>query len=134
HLETGQQIWQAKVDGDAVGLVVDDGRLYVSTDQGKIYGFEAQRVSPPSQEVAHWPASYVKNPYPVDELTPVYQQAAEAIIKNTGVERGFCLVLGSEEGRLAYELAQRTSLTIYAIESYSFGEPRREVNFGRKSQ
>ena len=117
HLETGQQIWQAKVDGDAVGLVVDDGRLYVSTDQGKIYGFEAQRVSKPSQEVAHWPASYVKNPYPVDELTPVYQQAAEAIIKNTGVERGFCLVLGSEEGRLAYELAQRTSLTIYAIES-----------------
>ncbi|MFP6671684.1 MAG: PQQ-binding-like beta-propeller repeat protein, partial [Pirellulaceae bacterium] len=111
------QIWQAKVDGDAVGLVVDDGRLYVSTDQGKIYGFEAQRVSPPSQEVAHWPTSYVKNPYPADELTPVYQQAAEAIVKNTGVERGFCLVLGSEEGRLAYELAQRTSLTIYAIES-----------------
>ncbi|MFP6603636.1 MAG: PQQ-binding-like beta-propeller repeat protein, partial [Pirellulaceae bacterium] len=117
HLETGKHIWQAKVDGDAVGLVVDDGRLYVSTDQGKIYGFEAQRVSPPSQEVAHWPTSYVKNPYPADELTPVYQQAAEAIVKNTGVERGFCLVLGSEEGRLAYELAQRTSLTIYAIES-----------------
>lgn len=117
HLETGKQIWQAKVDGDAVGLVVDGGRLYVSTDQGKIYGFEAQRVSPPNQEVAHWPASYVKNPYPADELTPVYQQAAEAIIKNTGVERGFCLVLGSEEGRLAYELAQRTTLRIYAIES-----------------
>ena len=117
EVETGKLVWQAKVDGDAVGLVVDGGRLYVSTDLGKIYGFEAQQVSPPNQQVAQWPPSYVKNPFPQDALTPVYQQAAAAIIKNTGVERGFCLVLGSEEGRLAYELAQRSQLKIYAIES-----------------
>ena len=117
EVATGKPVGQAEVQGDAVGLVVDDGRLYVSTDKGKIYAFEDQQISPATKEVAQWPPSYVKNPYPADELTPVYKQAAEAIIKNSGVKRGFCLVLGSEEGRLAYELAQRTDLRIYAIES-----------------
>ena len=117
EVATGKPVWQAQVQGDAVGLVVDNGRLYVSTDKGKIYAFEDQQISPASQKVAQWPPSYVKNPYPADDLTPVYKQAAEAIIKNSGVKRGFCLVLGSEEGRLAYELAQRTDLRIYAIES-----------------
>ena len=32
------------------------------------------------------------------------------------MERGFCLVLGSEQGRLAYELARQSDLTIYCLE------------------
>ena len=51
QLDTGKLVWQAKVDGDAVGLVADGGRLYVSTDQGKIYGFEAKGVAPTTTAV-----------------------------------------------------------------------------------
>jgi hypothetical protein len=35
----------------------------------------------------------------------------------TGVDRGYCLVVGSERGRLAYELAKRSQLRIYGIEA-----------------
>ena len=55
-------------------------------------------------------------PYPQDAWSAVYAKAAEAIIEQSGVTRGYCLVLGSEEGRLAYELAQRTDLEIFCVE------------------
>ncbi|MAG57205.1 MAG: hypothetical protein CMJ83_13005, partial [Planctomycetes bacterium] len=56
------------------------------------------------------------SPWPDDALTPVYRRAAEHILATSGVSQGFCLVLGSEEGRLAWELAQRTDLKIIALE------------------
>jgi outer membrane protein assembly factor BamB len=39
----GKQLWKAPVDGKALGLAVAGGRLYVSTDKGKIHAFAAQR-------------------------------------------------------------------------------------------
>ena len=114
--ENGESVWNAKVDGKARGLAVANGRLYVSTDQGKIYCFG-------SGEAAHQKTSLPKRsiraaaePYPKDELTAVYESAAEAIVLETGVKKGYCLVLGAERGRLAKELAQRTELTIIGVE------------------
>ena len=46
----------------------------------------------------------------------MYEAAAEEILKQTDIKRGFCLVVGAENGRLAYELAKRTDLKIYGIE------------------
>ena len=43
--------------------------------------------------------------------------AAEAIIRETGIVDGYCLDLGCGEGQLAYELAKRTELHIYAVDS-----------------
>ena len=40
--------------------------------------------------------------FPTSEI---YQQAAKEILEQTGVKRGFCLVIDGEEGKLAYELA-----------------------------
>ncbi len=37
----GDKIWQANIEGKAYGLAVSDGRLFVSTDEGKIYCFSA---------------------------------------------------------------------------------------------
>ncbi len=45
-------------------------------------------------------------------MTPVFEAAAERIVRETGIERGYCLVLGCGTGRLALELAKRTELTI----------------------
>ncbi|MHC4744570.1 MAG: outer membrane protein assembly factor BamB family protein, partial [Planctomycetota bacterium] len=109
-------IWKAKVDGKARGLAVADGRLYVSTDTGRIYcflGSESSGLNELAIEPAEPPST---NPYPKDELTGVYQAAAEAIMMESGVKKGYCLVLGGEEGRLAWELARRTDLTIIAVE------------------
>src|SRR5207248_2987793 len=52
-----------------------------------------------------------------DSLSDLYAAAAEAILKQTGIKRGFCLVAGSEQGRLAFELAKRSELVIFGVEA-----------------
>lgn len=55
-------------------------------------------------------------PYPVDSLTPLYEQAAEHIINATGITKGVCIDYGCGRGRLAYEIAKRSDLKIIGFE------------------
>ena len=112
----GKTLWQAKVQGTAGGLAVAEGRLFVSTTTGAIHCFGPAGAT--AAGTVRQPTT--PSPFPRDELTPVYEAAAEAIIKATGITRGYCLDLGSRTGRLAYELARRTQLKIYALD-YSPG-------------
>ena len=106
----GDEVWKSAVDGDVRGLAATDGNLFVSTTTGKIYRFSQ------AGEVAATPQSPDPVPFPADEWTETYQRAAQQILECSGVTRGYCLVLGSEQGRLAYELAKRSDLKIYGIE------------------
>jgi len=108
----GQLVWSTKVEGLARGLAIANGRLYVSTDKGRIYCFASVRIAKDRNPLVR-PAV---DPYPRDSLTSVYEAAAEAIVMETGAKRGYCLVLGAEHGRLARELALRTELTIVGVE------------------
>lgn len=65
--------------------------------------------------------SAVASPYPVDSLTPLYESAAAHIVRQTGVKKGYCLVYGCGQGRLAFELAKRTDLTIFGVDTDSEG-------------
>ncbi len=114
--DNGKAVWEAQVDGKARGLAVANGRAYVSTDTGKIYCFAAKRTAKPKTPVPSPHVRHAANPYPQDELTAVYEAAAEAIVMETGVTKGYCLVVGAERGRLAWELARRTDLTIIGVE------------------
>jgi len=114
--DNGQAVWEAQVDGKARGLAVANGRAYVSTDTGKIYCFATKRVAKSKTPVPSPHVRHAANPYPQDELTVVYEAAAEAIVMETGVTKGYCLVVGAEHGRLAWELARRTDLTIIGVE------------------
>lgn len=109
---TGKEIWNANVEGSARGLAVASGNLLVSATTGKVYCFA--NAKPAGKASATVPAT--ENPFPDDQWTAVYQRAAEEILENTGVKRGYCLVVGSEQGRLAFELARRSELKIYAVE------------------
>lgn len=44
-----------------------------------------------------------------------YGAAAERIIRDTGITKGYCLVYGFGEGHLAYELAKRTELVVVGV-------------------
>ena len=110
-IDSGKQTWKAKVDGDARGLAVANGKLIVSTTTGDVVCFSAE-----GSAKAGSVNQFVENPFPKDDLTEKYAAAAEAILKTSGAKKGFCLVLGNEEGRLAWELAKRSDLEIYAIE------------------
>ena len=113
EVDSGEKVWSAGVDGETRGLAVADGQLYVSTTKGKIYCFasDAQRPGPSER------ATQTATPYPKDDLSETYSAAANSIVQLTGITSGFCLVIGSEQGRLAYELAKRTDLKIYCLES-----------------
>ncbi len=108
---TGKERCQASVEGTARGLAAAAGRLLVSTTTGKVYCF-CDAPLPGGAALA----SARPEPFPADSWSDMYQRAAEEILEKTGVKRGYCLVLGSERGRLALELAKRSELKILGIE------------------
>lgn len=111
-LETGQPVLEMKVNGLARGLVVANGHFLVSTTTGEISCYQGGgQKSIPLTAKQTFP-----NPYAGDEDSTVCAKAAEEIVRTTKIGRGFALVVGSEDGRLAYELAQRTELKIYGVE------------------
>ena len=106
--KTGKQTWKTAVEGAACGLAVSDGRLFASTDKGLIYCFDGSEAGKGVQIKPQ----ISPQPYPKDALTGVYEAAADAIVKHSGIQRGYCLVLDGGKGRLAFELAKRTELYI----------------------
>ena len=110
--DDGKLLWSAEVEGCAKGLAVADGRLLVSSTTGAIYCFGSPRPEPSAtivQDFARW--------LPADESAQLLQHSAEQILQRTNIKRGYCLVLGCGSGRLAWELARRTELTIHCIDT-----------------
>ena len=106
--KSGANLWSTKVEGAAKGLAAAGGRLFVSTDKGLIYCF-GPAGSPQAAAVAEAPA--------VGDVavSPLFDRAAELILRQTGVRQGYCLVLGSETGELAVALASKSDLRVYAV-------------------
>jgi outer membrane protein assembly factor BamB len=111
--EDGKEIWTAPVMGTAYGLSVINGGLYVSTDKGYIHCLRngAKNKSKVTR------AEIDTNPYKQNEFAELYTEAAKEIVKQTNIRKGYCLVLDSGEGRLAYELARLTDLQIIGVEN-----------------
>ena len=110
--KTGRQVWKNSVNGRAVGLAAAGGRLIVSTDRGPVYCFGRTKAA----AVKEIKTNLKANPYPNDALTETYRNAARRILAKSGSKKGYCLVLDCGQGRLAYELAQRTQLQIVGLE------------------
>ncbi|MFW6162762.1 MAG: PQQ-binding-like beta-propeller repeat protein, partial [Planctomycetota bacterium] len=108
---TGEQRWSAKVEGSADGLAAAAGRLFVSTDAGALYCFGPQGSA--QRGVVEQPVE--AQPFPRDARTPLFEAAAEHIVRTTGVRRGYCLVLGAGTGRLIHALARRTELQFVGV-------------------
>lgn len=109
--QTGEMKWETAVRGNAMGLAASDNTLMISTDEGAVYAFRAENV----EQVATWPEAYI-NPFAEDEQAQRVRDLAENILKVSGQKSGFCLVLGSDEGRLALELIRQSDLNVYCIE------------------
>jgi len=116
-------VWSHPVEGTAYALAVAGGRLYASTDAGRIYCFAAEsRGDPP-----------VLQNKPTETLAPDagdYDIAAQAIIDRTGLRSGYCLDIGCGRGELSYALAKRTDLHIIAIDNdpATVAEARRRLD------
>jgi outer membrane protein assembly factor BamB len=111
NAKSGEKLWSQKVTGDVYGLAAANGQLLASTSAGYIYSFASEKISAPQKQNP----KMVNNPYKNDKKNTVYADALQHV-KHTGVDIGYCLVVGSEIGRLAYELAKNTNLTIIGVE------------------
>jgi outer membrane protein assembly factor BamB len=103
-----------KVDGAVQGLAASDGRLYISTDRGSTYCFTA--LGEDAGNKASETVRTASDTSPYGENTQFAEAAAE-IVKLSGVSEGYCVDLACGDGALAYELARRTKLQIYAVDS-----------------
>jgi len=105
-------LWTGKFDGRARGMIVADGRLFVSTQEGAIYCFGAKTGAAPKTIKSE----FTDSPYPEDETAALYRRLARRIVDETKITKGWCLDYGAGEGRLALELAKLTELKIVCVE------------------
>ena len=113
NTKTGEEAWRSDVEGAAYGLAASEGRLFASTDTGNLYCFREGGSG--KGTVIEQPVD--SSPYPNDRLASVYESAAREIAGRTGIMKGYCLVLGAGEGRLAYEIAKLTDMNVIGIET-----------------
>jgi len=109
-ISNGKRLWQISVTGRPLSLAVANGCLLASTDTGSIFCYGEGKAPPPrARELAG-------DPYADQEDRMLHESAAQTIVEQTGVKKGWCLVLGCETGRLANELARRTDLRVLGLE------------------
>ena len=101
--------WQLDVDGAVYGLAVADDKLYVATDHGTLYCFGTGGPQPVANIGPEETEPYKAN--------PLVTRGVEEILRTTRIREGYCLDLGCGDGQLAYELAKRTDLTIFAVDN-----------------
>ncbi|MFP6904763.1 MAG: PQQ-binding-like beta-propeller repeat protein [Verrucomicrobiota bacterium] len=94
--------WQAKVAGEPLSVVAANGRLFVTTREGRLYAFGARDLPRP---VAH-----AKPNAPASGTG----REAEALKQAAGASEGYAVVLGLSDGALAEALAG--DFTVIAID------------------
>ncbi len=103
----GRQLWAGKVDGEARGLAVADGRLLVSTHTGQITCFGPGK---PARSAAGAAA-----PSPREGSRSPAAVRARKILSDTGVTAGHAFLAGVGDGRLAAALAEQSKLTVHCM-------------------
>jgi outer membrane protein assembly factor BamB len=101
-------LWSAAVEGIPYGLAAANGRLYVSTDLGAIYCFAEKPTAKPAT---------ITLAKAKPAVSAAAMAAAAEILKQSGVQEGFCLDLDCGDGELAIALAQQSKLQVYALNS-----------------
>jgi len=112
----GKQLWTGEVDGKAYSLALSGGRLFAGTDRGTIHCFESGNSGPPDTQLYSGVRDYFRSPYPDDHMPQCYRLAAETAVSAAACKKGYCLVLGADTIRLAYEISKRSAFRIIGVE------------------
>ncbi len=116
-LKAGKSRWSHEIEGAGLGLAVADQRLIVSTDRGYIYCFGKGQAGDQSVTLSSRPGDASPTRAEPIKMDIDYAAAVEEILKKTGISEGYAVDLGCGDGRLSLELARRSKLHIYAVES-----------------
>ncbi len=107
-IKTKKVLADIEAGGKIQSLAVADKRIYAADENGTIYCFSEEpraRQSVPPVKILP-PGRHTK-------LTPV----AKDILNKTGVTQGYCLDDGCGAGELAAELARRSELYVYGVDT-----------------
>ncbi len=102
--DTGKTLWQAAVEGQARGLAVADGRVVVATHRGAVHVFGAT-TAPQQQDQTIRPAEAVP-----DDVAHILKRLPAG-----GMIKGFAVVWGDADARLAEKLAQHSRLHVLSV-------------------
>lgn len=113
--DTGAELWTAEVDGLAYGLSIVGRTLIVSTDRGMIYAF-TDAAAPIG--TGRGPALASGRP---TVAPPTARRAVDAITGALPAKeeeaRGYALLIGTDGGHAAAQLAERTGLSVIGLET-----------------
>lgn len=112
---SGEVKQRLEVSGAVYGLSASDGHLIASTDSGQLFCFSGSVDQSVSQPVA---VKHHERPSNTDAYsnTPAVVAAAEKIVAGLDSTLGYCLDFGCGDGELAYQIAKRTEMKIYAVD------------------
>ena len=99
------------VDGKLHSMVVADNRLFVSTQEGRIYCF-GDTENGQRSDVKHWAAS--------DETLDVSERSrkrARSLISNASTPHGLAFVIGLKDGSIVRSLLLESNYHVVAIDS-----------------
>ncbi len=111
--DSGEELWQTTVEGQARGLAVASGRLLVSTSTGRIYCFGKEKIdeAPVVEASVDSALSTALGGHRTAEIRP-----AKEIIERCGIRSGYCLVLGLDGEQLAPGLVGHSDLYVIVLE------------------
>jgi outer membrane protein assembly factor BamB len=114
RISDGKAMWRGRVDGEAKGLAVADGRLYVATTTGALYCFASGTARTAPQAAAAEPRADTHETG--SSSNAVFAAAADFVGDTVRADRGYCLDIGCGDGRLAQAIAERTDLFVIGVE------------------
>jgi len=100
--------WQAEIQGTPHSMLAADGKLFVVTEEGRIYAFGEEKRAKP---VVH--ALGAALPPKPDR----WKATAADILEAGDTSAGYALVLGLGTGRLAEELVRQSGYNVVAIDA-----------------
>jgi outer membrane protein assembly factor BamB len=105
----GKEVWSAFTDGIPYSLIASGGRLYASTDSGKIYCFA------PSQKTQEEPKEWTSLRKDDDVAYLLTDEEFELLGGRSS--KGYCLVTGAGNPGLVETLVRNTSMRVICAES-----------------
>ena len=104
----GSQIWRHEVEGQVRGLAVADGRLLAATNKGTIYCFARRQLQDKHPDPGR------RREAPAEDK-PSVADAAVKLAKRFSITKGFALVIGQTDARMAEAIASRTQLHVISV-------------------
>jgi len=106
----GKPVWSVKVDGQVRGLAVADKRLIAATHEGTILCFQPGKQGEVSPKRINEKTTVPAKPGPEGSIYPV-----EEIVGRSGKSKGYAMVIGEPDSRLAERLALATKLHVVNV-------------------